>query len=261
MGRAIIGSMKANKKITQSARTTAKTIRSRIEASGERVWRIIDFEGLPFTAVAQTLSRLTRMGVIQRLGKGLYFHSRQTAFGPSKPNPNVIRSLPIRQKGVFPAGIGAANMLGFTTQNPARVELATIGSSLPRIIVGKDTIIHIRRPDAWKELSDSDAAILDLLRNRGDTSELSPEDTVTKLLEYCRETGRIGRLLKAAPSEPPRVRAMLGAIGEQLGLPESKLAKLRQSLNPLSRFDFGLFDSLEYAGSWQAKGSKSRAPV
>src|SRR6266540_470641 len=86
---------------------TAETVRKRIEAGGERVWRLADFEGMPFTAVAQALSRLTRSGVIQRLGKGLYYRSRPTAFGPSKPNSTQIRSLRVRRKGVFPAGVGA----------------------------------------------------------------------------------------------------------------------------------------------------------
>jgi len=59
---------------------TAETVRARIESSGESLWRLADFVGMPFTAVAQTLSRLSRQGVIQRLGKGLYYRPRQTAF-------------------------------------------------------------------------------------------------------------------------------------------------------------------------------------
>ena len=254
--------MRTNQKKTGSGTAnTAETVRRRIEAGGERVWRLADFDGMPFTAVAQALSRLARQGVIQRLGKGLYYRPRQTAFGPSRPNPAQIRSLPVRRKGVFPAGIAAANLLGFTTQNPARVEVATNGPSLPRLIVGKETVIHTRRPEAWRALSETDAALLDFLRNRGESSELSPEETVEKLLEYFREPGRFERLLKVAPSEPPRVRAMLGAIGQQLGQPESRLSALRKSLNPLSRFDFGSLAALEHAREWQAKERKTHETV
>src|SRR5437870_4685099 len=103
-----------------SARTIAEAVRTRIESSGERLWRLADFDGLPLMAVAQALSRLARRGHIQRLGKGLYYRPRQTAFGPSRPNMAHIRSLTLRQKAVFPAGIAAANLLGFTTQNAAR---------------------------------------------------------------------------------------------------------------------------------------------
>jgi Family of unknown function (DUF6088) len=240
---------------------TAETVRARIESSGERLWRLADFDGLPFTAVAQTLSRLARQGAIERLGKGLYYRPRQTAFGPSRPNMSRIRSLATDRQGVFPAGTAAANLLGFTTQNPARIELATASASLPRVLLGKDAIIHTRRPSAWRALSETDAALLDFLRNRGESSELPPQETVEKLLEYFREPGRFERLLKAAPSEPPRVRAMLGAIGEQIGQPESRLSELRASLNPLTRFDFGILAALTYARRWQAKERQDHEAV
>jgi hypothetical protein len=240
---------------------TADIVRRRIEAGGERVWRLADFEGMPFTAVAQALSRLTRAGTIQRLGKGLYYRSRPTAFGPSKPNNTQIRSLSLRRKGVYPAGIAAANLLGFTTQSPARVEVATDGLSLPRLIVGKETVIHTRRPESWRDLSQTDAAILDFLRRRGGPSELSAKETKERLLEYFREQGRFERFLKVAQSEPPRVRAILGAIGQELGQPEGKLLALRQSLNQLSRFDFGLLAMLSHAREWQAKERKTDETV
>jgi Family of unknown function (DUF6088) len=252
---------KNQKKTGSGGGNTAENVRKRIEGNGERVWRLVDFAGMPFMAVAQALSRLARQGVIQRLGKGLYYRSRPTAFGASRPNSAQVRSLPVRLRGIFPAGIAAANVLGFTTQNPARVEVATNGPSLPRLIVGKETMIHTRRPESWRSLSETDAALLDFLRNRGQSSELSAEDTVDKLLGYFGEPGRFERLVKVAPSEPPRVRAMLGAIGQQLGQVENRLLALRKSLNPLSRYDFGNLAVLEHAREWQAKERKIRETV
>jgi hypothetical protein len=245
----------------RSPRTVTTTVRRQVEDSGERLWRLTDFPGLPFPAVAQALSRLSRQGKLRRLGKGLYYRSRQTAFGPSLPNPASIRGLSIPQKAVFPAGLAAASLLGFTTQNPARVELATDGLSLPRLIVGKEAVIHTRRPASWRSLSPTDAALLDFLRNRGAGSELSPKETVRKLLDYLGEPSRLERLLAVAPSEPPRARAMLGAIAEQLGQPAEALQQLRGTLNPLSRFDFGLLAALAHAREWQAKERKPHATV
>jgi hypothetical protein len=103
--------------------------------------------------------------------------------------------------------------------------------------------------------------LLDFLRKRGESSELSPEETVEKLLGYFSEKGRFDRLVGVAQSEPPRVRAMLGAIGQQLGHHETMLLSLRQSLNPLSRFDFGLLAALAHAREWQAKERKSHETV
>jgi len=113
----------------------------------------------------------------------------------------------------------------------------------------------------WRSLSETEAALLDFLRNRGESSELSPEETVGKLLGYFREPGRFERLCKVAQSEPPRVRAILGAIGQELGQPASGLAKLQAGLNPLSRFDFGSLAVLEHSREWQAKERRSREAV
>ena len=125
--------------------------------------------------------------------------------------------------------------------------------SLPRKLVGSDTMIHTRRPEAWARLSQRDAALLDFLRRTGRTSELSPEETTRRTIMLLSEKGRFERLLRIAASEPPRVRAMIGAIGQQLGKNRRVLRRLRNSLNPFSRFDFGLLAGLRHARDWQAR--------
>ena len=235
------------------SRRIADLVRRRIERGGERLWRLEDFRDLSFTAVAQALSRLTSRGGLERLSKGVYYHARPTAFGKSLPNPAEMSQLASQRKTVFPSGIAAANLLGFTTQTARRSEVATSALSLPRKLIGGDTIIHTRRPEAWAGLSGADAQLLDFLRRGGRTSELSQEETVRRTVVLLSERGRFERLLKIAGSEPPRVRAMLGAIGDQLGKKPAALRRLRASLNPLSRFDFGLLAGLPHAKSWQAK--------
>ena len=228
-------------------------VRQQIERGGERLWKLEDFRDLPFMAVAQALSRLTRQGRLERLSKGVYYSSRNTAFGKSRPNPAAIQKLASRRQTVFPSGIAAANLLGFTTQTAKKNEVATSALSLPRKLVGSDTMIHTRRPEAWARLSERDAALLDFLRRAGRTSELSPEETTRRTIMLLSEKGRFERLLRIAASEPPRVRAMIGAIGQQLGKNRRALRRLRNSLNPFSRFDFGLLAGLRHARNWQAR--------
>ena len=240
----------------ESGRITG-LIRQRIERGGERLWRLDDFRDLPFSAVAQALSRLKREGAVERLSKGVYYRNRETAFGRSRPNPTAIRNLASRRKGVFPSGIAAANLLGFTTQMAKQGEIATSAGSLPRKLVGHDTVIHTRRPESWAGLSESDAALLDFLRRGGRFSELSQAETIRKTLALLSEQKRFDRLLRLADSEPPRVRAMLGALGERLGASPNELRRLRASLNPFSRFDFGLLAGLPNARAWQAKEPRS----
>jgi hypothetical protein len=229
------------------------SVRQRIEKGGERVWRLEDFRDLPFTAVAQALSRLTRAGALERLSKGIYYKTRQTAFGRSRPNPATIQKLAAKHKPVFPSGLAAANLLGFSTQTGRQNEVSTSAGSLPRKLVGQETVIHARRPEAWNGLSPEDAALLEFLRCGGETSDISPEQTIQKTLALAGDKGRFERLLKVADTEPPRVRAMLGAIGEQLGKKPSALQRLHDSLNPFSRYDFGLLAGLQNAKKWQAK--------
>jgi len=232
-------------------------VRARIEGDGERVWRAADFQGADRAwaaqAIAQALSRLSRQGVVRRLGKGLYYRGRETAFGPSLPSPAMVQSLPIAGRKVFPSGHAAASMLGLTTQQPSRPEIATTGGSLPRLIVGKEAIVRTRRPESWQSLDAEDAAILEVLRQRGSASELSANETVRRLLSLFKKPGRFMRLCRVASSEPPRVRAMLGAIGQQLGRPPRDLSGLRRTLNPLSTFDFGKLATLKHAAEWQAR--------
>jgi hypothetical protein len=238
------------------SRHVTRLIRQRIERGGERLWRLEDFRDLPFSAVAQALSRLKRNGTLDRLSKGVYYRNRQTILGKSRPNPSAIRNLASRHKTVFPSGIAAAHLLGFTTQIAKQGEVSTIALSLPRKLVGNDTVIHTRRPEAWASLTEADAALLDFLRHGAKFSELSQEDTTRRILALLSEHGRLSRLLKIAESEPPRVRAMLGALGERLRTSPKALRQLRASLNPFSRFDFGLLASLPTARSWQAKESR-----
>lgn len=233
--------------------TAARIVRERVGNGGERVWRMEDFRDLPFAAVAQALSRLARAGSLERLSKGIYYRSRPTMFGPSRPNPAAIQQLSGKLRTVHPAGLSAAHMLGFTTQNPARFELSTSANSLPRKLIGDDALVRTRRPAAWDALSGEDAACLEMLRGRGRHIEFSTAETILRMRRLLREDGRFNRLARVAATEPPRVRAILGALGESIRAPRALLSALRATLNPISRFSFGMFAGLPSAHHWQAK--------
>ena len=237
-----------------TAASTAEEVRRRIEAGGERFWRLADFDDLPFpTAVAKALSRLAHRRHLRRLSRGVYCRARTTTFGDSLPNPAALQQLAGERAPVFPAGLAAANLLGFSTQTPRTQEVATTATSLPRALLGAGTVVHTRRPKAWVQLTHEDAALLDLLRERGRTSELSPEATTQRVLAQLGDGDRFARLVRVAATEPPRVRALLGAFGQVLRAPDESLLRLRRSLNPLSRFEFGVFGVLPTAEAWQAK--------
>jgi hypothetical protein len=229
---------------------TAQVVRERVTRGGSRFWKHSDFQALPPAAVAKALSRLAREGVLKRVAKGVYYHPTPTSFGPSMPAASAVAAESLTFP-VYPAGLSAANMLGLTTQNPRRPEYAT-GATGPPAALG-DAVVHIGRPSQRGALPAEDGAILEILRERARSSDLSSEETASRLLRLLADEQRFSRLARSAATEPPRVRAMLGALGQELDMPPHLLRPLRRSLNPLSRFDFGRLASLRHAKDWQAK--------
>lgn len=225
-------------------------VRERIERGGDRLWKHDDFKGLPPSAVAQALSRLAREGVVQRVAKGVYYRPEPTSFGPSIASSTAIAAGTISAP-VHPSGLTAANLLGLSTQNPYLTEFATTAAAPPSAL--REFVVHTGRPAERETLSVEEGAILEVLRQRADASDLSSEETVQRLLRLLGDEDRFRRLARVALAEPPRVRAMLGALGEELEMPPRLLTQLKKSLNPLSRYDFGRLRSLRHAKQWQAK--------
>ena len=251
LGRNLVASSVMKKgKTANKSDSAAKRIRNRIRRGGSRFWKHADFAGLPPSAVATELSRLTREGELNRVGKGVYYHSTPTSFGPSLPSASNSTAETVKA-ALHPAGASAANVLGLTTQNPGLREYATTGAGAPKAL--RNALVHTGRPRARRELSPEDGALLEILRDRGRSSDLSPNQTTRRVLHLLADERRFTQVAHAAAEEPPRVRAMLGAIGQELNMPPRTLEQLRQSLNPLSRFDFGLLSALRHAKDWQAK--------
>ena len=102
------------------------------------------------TAVDQTLSRLSRKGMIRRLDRGVYDYPRQHAtLGKLSPDTDRLAQALTSRFGdkAFPSGAMAANILGLSTQVPARPVYLTNGPSRTRQIAGRTiTFKHARVP-------------------------------------------------------------------------------------------------------------------
>jgi hypothetical protein len=231
--------------------SAAGAVRRRVERDGERFWSHTDFEDLSADSASKALWRLWKAGQLERVAKGLYYRPRATVLGKSRPSRTAIAGAAIEGKVLHPAGLSAAATLGLTTQNPARGEYATTASAAPSAL-GNATV-HRSRPQSRARLDSTEGALLELLRDRGQTSDLPPEDTRRRLVHLVRAPGAYARLAEAAQDEPPYVRAILGALGQEAGTPRRAQKTLRGSLNPLSRFDFGAFSWWPSARAWQAK--------
>lgn len=244
--------MKTTHGVEAGSKSTTATVKDLVLCSADRIWTYSDLAELPPSAVSQALSRLARKGELRRIRKGVYYRPKQTAVGESSASSTELAAT-LLPKGadLRPTGTTAALILGMTTQNPAQATYAISKSNAPTKLPGVK--VKVRRPVASQELSPMEAALLEFLRDRGQTGELSPDETTSRLIKKIRSQGVFPRLAKAALREPPRVRAILGALGQEAGMDESMLRMLKDSLNGLSRYDFGRLKILQYAKEWHSK--------
>ena len=127
-----------------------RVIRDKIVRTGRgRVFIAKDFLDLGSRdAVDQALSRLAKIGDLQRLGRGLYQYPQMNQrLGISiVPDADEIADALARQTGsrVAPSGAFAANQLGLSTQVPAKPVYLTDGRSR-QVKVGNSifTIKHV----------------------------------------------------------------------------------------------------------------------
>lgn len=236
---------------SRQEKSVAAAIRETITQSADRIWTYADFGGMSPAAVSQALSRLCREGLVKRVRKGVYYRPKQTVLGESKVSP-VALSSKLLSSSARPTGYTAARVLGLSSQVPVEPSYVVSVTKAPASVAGVK--VTVRRPTPSSvSVSTREAAILEFLRERGESSELSPEETIEKLLRIIKEPGVFSRLADAAMYEPPRVRAMLGALGQEAGIGKQKLVKLQESLNALSRYDFGRLRCMKYAKEWLAK--------
>ena len=118
-----------------------KSVRARGRGS---VFTWKDFEAFASpAAIRQALSRLVRRGKIRRVARGIYDWPRTIASLniTVAPDVNAVVQAVARHDdaAIQPAGAQAANLLGLSTQVPARDAFCTTGPS-HRIVLGKSVI-------------------------------------------------------------------------------------------------------------------------
>jgi hypothetical protein len=246
-------SMSKLKSKEHSKRSATEIALRRAKLSGKSLLRAEDLKGATPAAASKALARLAKQGVLTRVGKGLYFAPKETLIGKSKPSETSIALKRLEGK-TRPTGASAANILGLSTQVPARPQLIAYTSNPPKNAGAAR--IKLRRTSSLHPLPTLEGALLEFIRARGTTAETSSSESIRRLRELLTSqlsASRLRGLREAALAEPPRVRAILGALLAYAELHESLWEPLKTSLNPLTRFDFGLFSELPNAREWQAK--------
>jgi hypothetical protein len=234
--------------------SVARVVLSRIKRGSEdRVWTYKDFADLPGLAVAAALSRLTKKGHIRRVRKGVYYVPRVTRFGTTSPDPSSIAAAVLTRRGVAwsPTGLAAYNRLGLTTQ----VSPTTTFAVSRRVhLASASTRLSLRPAAVVRSASADERAVLDALKDLRWIPDTTPENVIARIADLFRSK-RVSfeRVARLARREPPRVRAVLGAIGSRIGADRHALEDLKESLNPMTHFSLGLSDKLETAREWNIR--------
>lgn len=247
--------------MTTHVESTAEAVRNRVrEQGGGQTWTITDFGDLKRSAVAAELSRLYRDGKLRRLRKGVYFHPKETVLGPSTADSEQLVDALLRKRNVVSVrgGRGEYHRLGLTNQVPNVITRAAERRVRLEKIKGIPVRVYERPLHKQKGITGAERTALDALREVDDVPGTKAKRVLLRMKALFRSgTLEYNRLARFAHVEPPRVRALLGAIGEDLhlegmeGISATTLAGLRESLNPLTTYHVRhLGDALDHKENW-----------
>lgn len=154
-----------------------QTMRDHIVARIERLGEGKAFSAKDFLDIASrgtidmTLSALNREGKIRRIRRGLYDMPKVNPKLGGKLSPDIdeaARAIARRQRWrIVPEGAWAANLLGLSTQVPAKIIYLTDGPN-NEVLIGRRSI-HFKhaRPKAMAGLEGKFALVVQALRHLG----------------------------------------------------------------------------------------------
>lgn len=206
-----------------------------------------------YTAAAKYLERLTKKGVIKRVSKGVFYKPRRSIFGEITPTSNDILKLYLyknNRRVAYITGTALYNKMGLTTQIPKEIKIA----SSKRFVIDKGKV-RATTVKSYVDVNDNNVHLLEILDaikdfkiipdiNRKEAIRIL-ENNIKKLQDKD-----LKRLIKYSLSYPPRTRALLGALLEDIGI-NQPLEKLKTSLNPFTKYKLGINDTiLPTASKW-----------
>ncbi len=210
-----------------------------------------------YQTAAKAIERLIKKGLIKRISPGIFYKPKKTVFGELLPNNEEILKPYLFNNGkrvAYITGIYLYNKLGLTTQIPQIIKIA---SKKKEIKVNK-TNLKIKPAKSYVEVTNRNfpyLEILDAIKDFNKIPDLDIENGIKVLLNILKKMTKkdIEKLVNYSLSYPPRTRALLGAMLEEIDK-KSNLKKLQDSLNPLSEYSFGLnTDILKPVENWKIK--------
>jgi len=194
--------------------TTTSQILRRIRAKG-RGQTYISKDFLDFgsrAAVDQALSRLVRKGDLRRLSRGIYDYPKNNPkLGDLTASPDAVaKSLAKKTNSHLQvSGAQAANLLGLSTQVPARIVYLTDGNS-KRVRIGNQTIEFRHTSPRYMAWADKTSGmVLQALRYLG---QKNIDDFVMNKLKLSLSNDDKADLKKSVGNAPGWMRPILTKV-------------------------------------------------
>ena len=209
-------------------------------------------------AIVKALNRLVASGKINKLSKGRFYKPRKTQFGTLQPSIYQIAKDFLEQNGElvgYFAGYSAYNSLGLTTQIPAALQIGT--NKYRRAIKrGLYNISFIVQPNKITKKNIELLRILDAIRFIKEIPAATPDEACSRLISIISQLPetKIKMLAKLVLKYSPAVQALCGAMLEQVGVENSILNKISDSLNPVTEYNMPISESvLPNKNKWRLK--------
>jgi hypothetical protein len=240
--------------------TIADIVKSRINTFNEGyVFSYMDIEGASKNseAIIKSLNRLTEKGILQKLVKGKFYKPSLTDNGKHGLQLNEIVKDLLEHKGEqigYLTGHSIHNKLGITATKsntiqigrntfkpPIKRNIYTIKFVLQRNIITKDNIEILQVLDCLK-----------MLKGIPNTSRDNLLHVLGKIIRKYKKPQR-DILIQLSMKYPSSTRALLGIIFEEEKIMRP-LDKIRETLNPISKFNMVLRDySKVVKDNWNIK--------
>ena len=240
--------------------TIADIVKSRIITFNEGyVFSYMDIEGASKNseAIIKSLNRLTEKGILQKLVKGKFYKPSLTDNGKHGLQLNEIVKDLLEHKGEqigYLTGHSIHNKLGITAtksntiqigrntfEPPIKRNIYPIKFVLQRNIITKDNIEILQVLDCLK-----------MLKGIPDTSRDNSLHVLGKIIRKYKKPQR-DILIQLSMKYPSSTRALLGIIFEEEKIMRP-LDKIRETLNPISKFNMVLRDySKVVKDNWNIK--------
>ncbi|WP_445738027.1 DUF6088 family protein [Mariniflexile sp.] len=206
-----------------------------------------------YITAAKALERLQKKGLIKKVANGKFYKPESTVFGELKPSETELLK-PYLFEGnsriAYVTGAALYNQMGLTRQVASKIKIASRGK---RIYVQAGNI-KATPVKSYVEVTNDNfqqLGFLDALKDINKISDLDPKSAVVILSNMIKEMSKkkLAETIEYALVYPPRTRAILGALLENLQKYES-IQTLKESLNPFSEYKTVIGKELPIRENW-----------